>query len=199
MKRILTILLAALLLTGCAAPAPAATAPTTTIKTHPTWNAQADTSAFPLMLTFAVEEGETWIQITPDGWFEGVYNAGEVTTDEDTGISSGKVRHCKFSGVFDTLTKVDDYTYLLMLGEWSTQRAIGETWNENGVSYTACDAYGIVGGKEFRLYVPGTPEDKLPAEVLQVAVMRETQPRTLEGYCLYNVATQQVLLTAKSE
>ena len=187
MKRMIAfIALAALLmvLVGCAAGPAAPTVPTTTRKTRPVWQTGEDTSCFPLRLYHKNGTGVSEMEIYPDGSFEGVYTAGTITIDQDTGMASGEMDHCKFDGEFSTFTKRDAYSYELTVRELRLQRAVGEQWNENGGKYTAVEAYGLTDVTACVLYLPGTPADMLPEEVKAVAVMNETMPMTLTGYCL---------------
>ena len=70
---------------------------------------------------------------------------------------------CQFQGAFSMLTPLDSRTWSLTLTdlEVTTGRPEGTEWTEGGIRYVAAAPYGLDGGNEFRLCLPGTPAEEI--------------------------------------
>lgn len=112
-------------------------------------------------LTFSFSSGaggwSTNLTLFPDGAFSGEYH------DSDMGANT--IYLCQFQGTFSMFTPMDEYTYALTLTslEITTGHPVGEEWIEGGTRYVSSTPYGLDGGSEFSLYLPGTPADFIPA------------------------------------
>lgn len=146
----------------------------------------------PLEFIFLSGAGAWSTQLTlhSDGSFDGIYH------DSDMGISGegyphGSVFICNFSGQFDDIKQINDYSYSMTLKEITTQNQIGEEWIEDDIRYIASSPYGLEQGKEFILYTPETPIDELSEEFLSWwsnrYLLHDKEPLiTLSCYGLYN-------------
>ena len=98
--------------------------------------------------------------IEKDGSFSGVYHDSDMG-DTGDGYPNGTMYYSSFSGHFTDLTQVDEYTYEMSLSDISYQDTVGDTEIIDGVYYIYTDAYGLEGTDTFRIYLPGTPREKL--------------------------------------
>ena len=96
----------------------------------------------------------TELTLYPDGTFSGEYHDSDMDT----------VYVCSFEGAFSLMTPLNSHTWSLTLTdmELTTARPIGEEWQEGGVRYISSQPYGLDGGNEFYLCLPGTPADEIP-------------------------------------
>lgn len=149
---------------------------------------------FPMEFIFSSGAGAWYTSLTlnPDGSFTGTFHDSEMGAISDE-HPNGVVYISVFSGVFENIRKVNDYTYTITLSTLGTQKREGETWIEDGIHYIASAPYGLTGGTEFRLYLPQTPITDVPEYFLSWWPHRYTQhenPRdTLDCYGILNVAT----------
>lgn len=81
--------------------------------------------------------------------------------DTGDGYPNGTMYYCNFSGHFTNLTKVDDDTYEMSLADISYQNTVGDTEILDDMLYVYTDVYGLEGTDTFRIYLPGTPREKL--------------------------------------
>ena len=120
----------------------------------------------------------TEIEVSDDGSFSGIFHDSDMG---DTGYNYpyGTVYVCQFRGKFTTPQRVDDYTYKMRLSWMSLDQAPGKTSYEDGVRYITSDPYGMEDGKDFYIYLPGTPIENLSEDFLMWAHMYG-----YEGYCI---------------
>lgn len=152
--------------------------------------------AFPLDLLFASGAGAwgTTLTLNADGTFEGHYSDADMG-DNSTNYPNGTVYFCDFTGRFSAMTKISEYAYSMRIEELTYDRDIGREQRVDGLRYITADPYGIAGGEEFILYLPGTPVDELSEEFLSwwpdAYEWRQGELDALTGYGLYNVSTGQ--------
>ena len=136
----------------------------------------------------------TELTINPDGSFTGNYY------DSDMGDSGdgydGTEYVSTFHGKFKNIRKKDDYTYVMQIDTLETEET-QDTWiEETGygkVRYVASEPYGLYGGTNFELYLPGTPVSSLSAEYIdwvRTPMALDESATTLPGYGFYNVEEQ---------
>ena len=107
----------------------------------------------------------TFLNMDNDGTFAGIYSDSEMgSTGED--FPDGTVYVCGFSSKFAVKGKNADGSYTLKLEELASDKKEGEEWIEKGIKYIAAVPYGLDGGDEFVLYLPGTPTKDLSEEFL---------------------------------
>ena len=126
----------------------------------------------------------TGIILNPDGTFSGSYH------DSDMGISGegykATIWVSSFEGKFTNITKEDDNTYSMTLEYYNTEKPVNEEWIKDEVRYVSAEPVGIAEGKTFKLYLPGSPVDRLPEEY--VSWIFDLDKKTaLPGFGLYNV------------
>ncbi|NLZ80376.1 MAG: hypothetical protein GX913_01005 [Clostridiales bacterium] len=146
---------------------------------------------YPKEFTFSSGAGGwgTSIILNPNGSFEGIYHDSEMG-DRGDDYPHGSVDICLFSGSFDDIKQINDYTYSMTLSEVITRNTEGEVWIEEKVRYIASAPYGLESGKEFILYTPKTPVKELYEDFWSWWPNRylpeEEALETLSCYGIYN-------------
>ena len=131
----------------------------------------------------------TELYIDGDGSFSGNYHDSEMgDTGED--YPDGSMYISVFSGTFEGLEKVDDFTYKMKMTSLQFEQIPETEEIQGGVRWIYSTAYGLDGGEDFYLYLPGAPLNELPEEYLQW--VGYTDPESISGtelpfYGLYNL------------
>ena len=134
----------------------------------------------------------TELKLNPDGSFTGCYHDSDMG-DTGDGYPNGTVYICNFSGKFENIKKIDEYSYQMTLTNLTIEETPDE-WIEEGIKYIASGPYGIEGGTNFIFYMPNTPISSLSEEFLSWWPGRYdlSEPKdTLTGYGILNVETQE--------
>lgn len=97
------------------------------------------------------------LNVKSDGTFTGFYRDFDVKT----------VYYSDFAGRFDSVVKVNDFTYSMRLRELSAAPNEGEEHRENGVRWIGAHPYGIENTDELLVFMPGASVDKLPEDFLR--------------------------------
>ena len=136
----------------------------------------------------------TELTINPDGSFTGNYYDSDMGDSGDGYDATEYVS--TFHGKFKNIRKKDDYTYVMQIDTLETEET-QDTWiEETGygkVRYVASPPYGLYGGTNFELYLPGTPVSSLSAEYIdwvRTPMALDESATTLPGYGFYNVEEQ---------
>ena len=136
----------------------------------------------------------TGLTINPDGSFTGNYYDSDMGDSGDGYDATEYVS--TFHGKFKNIRKKDDYTYVMQIDTLETEET-QDTWiEETGygkVRYVASEPYGLYGGTNFELYLPGTPVSSLSAEYIdwvRTPMALDESATTLPGYGFYNVEEQ---------
>ncbi len=108
--------------------------------------------------------GEEFI-IECDGYFKGKYHDSDMGSNADA-YPNGTVYSSNYSGYFENLKKIDEYSYEMTMREIQYKEVPGTEEIEGGVRYIYSDAYCLGGNDTFKVYLPGTPLDLLSEEVL---------------------------------
>lgn len=129
----------------------------------------------------------TCIIVHENGYFTGEYYDGEMgdMTDE---YPNGTAYTCKFSGQFENIKKVNDYTYSMTL-LYIDIESTPEEWIEDGIRYIASSPYGIDTGEEFMFYLPDAPLSKLPIDDMRMWNYYNEGTDTLDAYAIRNIET----------
>ncbi len=152
----------------------------------------SDTSTLPFTTAQTLQWWEslrsgTSITINPDGTFTGEYSGHASTRMEGW--------ECDFHGSFKNVMKKNDYTFTMELDtlEYDTPQS---EWTQNGRHYESSEAHGVMDGKTFELYLPGTAVSALPQTFLDdVKRLNAGYNETaLSGYGMYNVDGQHAYL-----
>ena len=135
----------------------------------------------------------TLMFLNVDGSFNGQYLDSEMG-DNDEAYPNGSAYISNFSGKFENIEKINEYSYRMTLSNIETEIATGEEWIEDGIRYVASEPYGLEQGKDFILYLPDAPVDTMSAEFLTWWPYRyehNQKPReTLGCYGILNVTTE---------
>lgn len=154
----------------------------------------------PLEFVFTSGAGawQSIITLNSDGSFKGTYSDAEMGSNGED-YPNGTVYTCEFSGKFEEIKQVNDYTYTMTLTEVTTEKKEGEEWIEDQIRYIAAGPYGLENGKEFLLYTPETPIKELSEEFLNWWPKRYLQEEQalekLSCYGIYNKETESGFFT----
>lgn len=134
----------------------------------------------------------TELSIHSDGTFEGHYQDMDMG---DIGESNpqGTIYDCDFTGRFENLEKVDEYTWKMRMASIAYEKEPGGEEIIDGVRYVYSTANGLDGGEEFYIYLPGVKLADLPEEYRNwvrgyLDIMTDTE---LAFYGLYNLNTKE--------
>lgn len=131
----------------------------------------------------------TELFIHSDGTFEGIYhdtNAGDI----GEGFPCGSRYYCNFTGRFTDLEKVDEFTWKMRMDSIEYEQEPDTKEIIDGVRYIYATAYGLDGGEEFYLYLPGAKLADLPEEYrgwVGYYYLENTTDTELPFYGLYNI------------
>ena len=137
------------------------------------------------------------LTLHPDGTFEGQY---EDCDSGDSGENYNAVAYiATFTGKFDDIEQVNDYTYRMILTEVNIEET--EEWIENGIKYIPSDVYGISGGDVFYFLTDKTPMNALTADCMSWTrtFFIEEHQETLMRYGLYNALQGYAFFEQKLE
>ena len=140
----------------------------------------------------------TIITLNRDGTFTGWQLDSEMG-ETGEGYPNGSVYICDFSGRFENIKKIDEYSYQMTLTGIQTEKPVGEEWIEDEIRYVASDPHGLNNPDnnqecvEFIFYLPDTPVDQVPEAFLTwwpYRYTQETAPKTtLSCYGIVNGTT----------
>ncbi len=131
----------------------------------------------------------TELNIAPDGSFSGHFQ--DFNAEQGEGYN-GVLFVSDFTGKFSQPTYVNDYTCTVRLEHLDYAHEPREEIVD-GVLHSYGDPYGISGGEEFLLYLPGAPLEALPQEYrgwVGYYDLTTTEDTELPFYGLYNVAQE---------
>lgn len=134
----------------------------------------------------------TMLSLNDNGFFTGEYFGVEGMQADPTLILESE-----FSGQFDVIEKIDEYSYSLQLAEINYAKEIGTEWSDGRVPYRATTASGLDNGKHFILYAPGTPIEKIPQDTRNWSTTYwdldpyHEPPRNLSCWVLRNMETNR--------
>lgn len=130
----------------------------------------------------------TLLQVKEDGYFTGEYHDSEMGSTGE-GYPHGSVYICKFEGKFSQPVKLDDCTYSMKLETLETEGSVGESYIEDSIRYVYSEPYGMNGGEEFMLYLPGCRIEDLPEPFVSWSHVLWENPdaEIMTCYGIYNV------------
>lgn len=118
-----------------------------------------DTLPLKFSLSQIFKSWDTTLTLYPDGSFQGVHFRDEDTVAEE--YPRGTRYYCEFSGEFDEITKVNEYTYSLHLAGLHYETEVEGEWIEDWTRYIGTEAVGLSKGETFLFYLPDTPMEEL--------------------------------------
>lgn len=103
--------------------------------------------------------------IERDGYFKGKYYDSDMGSNADA-YPYGTFYSSNYSGYFDNLKKIDEYSYEMTMREIHYKDVPGTEEIKDGTRYIYTDAYCLGGTDTFKVYLPGTPLDILSEDIL---------------------------------
>ena len=134
----------------------------------------------------------TLLNVKADGSFSGRFYDGDLGVTGD-GYPNGTMYQSNFSGQFTQPEKINDYTYKVKIGSLSYAQKVGSEEIKDGMLYCYTDVYGLEGGGDILIYLPGAPLAELPEEFLSWVGYydpADTNDTKLPFYALNNEAQQ---------
>ena len=101
----------------------------------------------------------------------------------------------EFTGRFEVVKRVDEYTYKLKLKDLKTTTPTGEKAYEDGGTVEYSEPYGFEKGTDFDLYLPGHPTEGLHEEYLYWSYACKSNGSTIDHYGLFNVEPEYGMCT----
>lgn len=134
----------------------------------------------------------TELFINSDGSFEGLFHDSDMG-DAGEAYPGGTRYICNFKGRFDSLERVDAFTYKMKLAALEFEQEPGKEELADDVLYIYSTAYGIDDGEEFYLYLPGAKLAELPEEYRRWVGyynLEDAAETELPFYGLYNISAE---------
>lgn len=131
----------------------------------------------------------TELSINSDGTFKGIYSDSDMGDTGDD-YPNGTRYYCSFTGKFGNLEKVDEFTYKMKLVSLLYDDEPDKEEIIDGIRYIYSSAYGLVGGTDFLLYLPGAKLAELPEGYrgwVGYYYLESTTETELPFYGLYNL------------
>ena len=101
----------------------------------------------------------------------------------------------EFTGRFEVVKRVDEYTYKLKLKDLKTTTPTGEKAYEDGGTVEYSEPYGFEKGTDFDLYLPGHPTEGLHEEYLYWSYACKSSESAIDHYGLFNVEPEYGMCT----
>ena len=101
----------------------------------------------------------------------------------------------EFTGRFEVVKRVDEYTYKLKLKDLKTTTPTGEKAYEDGGTVEYSEPYGFEKGTDFDLYLPGHPTEGLHEEYLYWSYACKSNESAIDHYGLFNVEPEYGMCT----
>ena len=130
----------------------------------------------------------TILEVKADGSFSGLYSDSDMGDTGDD-YPNGTVYQSEFTGTFKNITKVDDNTYKMELGDYKTVKENGTKEIKDDIKYVYTEPYGIEGGKTFYLYTDKKPKSEVTEDFLSWTWLEMKD--TLGVYAIYNEDMQE--------
>ena len=154
-----------------------------------------DTPPLKFIMATGASSMYTNLTLHPDGSFEGAYwNSENIAAEE---YPRGTVYYCEFSGRFDEITKMDEYSYSMRLAELNCGTERDKVWIQDEIRYIGSEPFGVEQGEAFRFYLPGVPLAELDEDFAkwspdyylwrEDSIGRDESIDRMDVYGIYNV------------
>lgn len=139
----------------------------------------------------------TVISVNRDGSFAGDFHDSEMG-DVGEGYPQGTLYHCAFSGRFENVEQLDEYSYKMTLVDFTLSQTPGTEWIDEGFRHVVSDPYGMTAGMgseiavEYIFYLPNTPTASVPEYLLSWWPYRfevSGENATLMSFAIMNTST----------
>lgn len=148
-----------------------------------------DTPPLEFIMASGASSSYTRLSLHPDGSFEGFHSDNENMAAEE--YPQGTRYYCEFTGRFDEITKIDEYSFSMRLAELNYGTERDKVWIQDEVRYIGSEAFGVERGEDFRFYLPGAPLGDLDEAFTEWSpdyyLWRDGAIDRLSSYGLYNV------------
>jgi len=121
------------------------------------------------------------IIIMEDGRFFGYYHDSDMG-DDGPGYPLGTVYESSFTGTFSNLRRINAYEYEMQVTNLQHFGILGTTIREQ-IKTVTTKPYGVVENSILRVYLPGTPSDRLPEMGRSHFDMERQKIQTAGFYC----------------
>jgi len=140
------------------------------------------------------------IEVAEDGSFNGEYHDANMG-ESGEGYPHGTIRQCKFYGKFNNVSKIDEYTYTCELEYLYNEVPEGTEEIVDLVRHLYTGAYGMEGGSNFLILLPGKPRSELTPGMLNWYGNTTGEGHDPSGvitrYCIYNVEGGYLFLSSR--
>lgn len=154
-----------------------------------------DTPPLEFIMATGASSMYTSLTLHPDGSFEGVYwNSENIAAEE---YPRGTAYYCEFSGKFDEITKMDEYSFSMRLAELNCGTERDKVWIQDEIRYIGSEPFGVEQGETFRFYLPGVPLAELDEDFAkwspdyylwrEDSIGRDESIDRMDVYGIYNV------------
>ena len=154
-----------------------------------------DTPPLEFIMATGASSMYTSLTLHPDGSFEGVYwNSENIAAEE---YPRGTAYYCEFSGKFDEITKMDEYSFSMRLTELNCGTERDKVWIQDEIRYIGSEPFGVEQGETFRFYLPGVPLAELDEDFAEWSpdyylwredsIGRDESIDRMDVYGIYNV------------
>lgn len=138
----------------------------------------------------------TYMYISDDGTVTGEWH------DYDLGVTgddypNGTVHFTEYTGHFSVSEKINEYSYSMKLEKFSIVPGASRIEDGTNRVFVDLDPYGIDAGRDFVLFLPGTPNELLPDELYSTAfLIRKSNGDDIpmDCYALYNVTEKTTFI-----
>ncbi len=147
----------------------------------------ADLSSLEWSFSSGAGAWSTDMRIAADGTFTGEFHDSEMGDAADA-YPDGTVYVCSFSGQMALLAQEDEYTWLVHIDRLTLGDAPEQETIQDGARFVTAEPYGLSEGDTLRLYLPGTPVERLTEDMRFWAHLfeREESLSALEDWFLYS-------------
>lgn len=176
---------------------PVTVAPTAVPETVPATQPQPilEESLFPMDFYFSSGAGGwgTAMTLNSDFSFSGSFHDSDMG-DMAEEYPNGTCYISSFRGSFRVVSQIDAHSYSLELVSLETEVPEGTVWIEDGIRFIASEAFGLE-GSEYVLYLPETPTEQLPEDLIFWLPSWEDPTDTLSRYAIWNVTYETPFFT----
>lgn len=154
-----------------------------------------DTPPLEFIMASGASSSYTRLSLHPDGSFEGFHSDNENMAAEE--YPQGTRYYCEFTGRFDEITKIDEYSFSMRLAELNYGTERDKVWIQDEIRYIGSEPFGVEQGEAFRFYLPGVPLAELDEDFAkwspdyylwrEDSIGRDESIDRMDVYGIYNV------------
>lgn len=129
----------------------------------------------------------TDLRIAKDGSFIGEFHDSEMGETGEA-YPDGTIYACSFSGQMSLGKQVDEHSWEIRIDKLTPDETPGQEIIEDGMRMITAEPYGLTEGDVMRLYLPGTPVEKLTEEMRMWSHLYDLEeaPTALNSWFLYS-------------